>query len=165
MSSPSRSTRSSSSSGFSGPMSSFDPSFTPIASLAGGVLIGLSASALLVLDGRIAGISGIFAGVLVPKRGDVTWRALFVAGLLAGGGLLAWLSPSAIGAPRQPLVLTLLGGLLVGFGTRLGGGCTSGHGVCGLSRLSGRSLAATVIFMTFGVLSALLFHHVLGLPR
>ncbi len=139
--------------------------FTPIASLAGGALIGASASALLWLDGRIAGISGIFAGMLAPRRGDFAWRALFFAGLLAGGALIVWWSPSAIGVPRQPLVVTLLAGLLVGFGTRLGGGCTSGHGVCGLSRLSTRSFVATATFMAFGVLSALLFHHVLGLAR
>ena len=140
-------------------------SFTPLASLAGGALIGASASALLLLNGRIAGISGVFAGMLTPRSGDLAWRVLFFAGLLAGGWLVARLSPSAIQASRQPLILLVLAGLLVGFGTRLGGGCTSGHGVCGLSQLSWRSLVATVTFMAFGVLSAIVFHHVLGLPR
>ncbi len=139
--------------------------FTPLASLAGGALIGASASALLLLNGRIAGISGIFAGILVPKSGDVAWRVLFFAGLLTGGWLLARWFPGAIGLSRQPLVVTILAGLLVGFGTRLGGGCTSGHGVCGISRMSGRSFVATGTFMGFGVLAAILFHHVLGLPQ
>jgi uncharacterized membrane protein YedE/YeeE len=140
-------------------------SFTPIASLAGGLLIGASASALLLLNGRVAGISGIFSGTLAPRAGDVSWRVLFLGGLLAGGWLVARWSPVAIEAPRQPLVLTILAGLLVGFGTRLGGGCTSGHGLCGLSQMSLRSLFATVTFMAFGVLAAVLFHHVLGLPQ
>ena len=136
--------------------------FTPLAALAGGALIGASASALLVLNGRIAGISGIFGSLFVPKPGEATWRPLFVAGLLAGGLLLAWLAPNAIEASRRPLAITLVAGLLVGFGTRLGGGCTSGHGVCGLSRFSLRSLAATLTFMAFGILTASLLHRALG---
>jgi uncharacterized membrane protein YedE/YeeE len=140
-------------------------SFTPLASLAGGALIGASASALLLLNGRIAGISGVFAGMLTPRAGDLAWRVLFFAGLLSGGWLVARWSPGAIQASRQPLILLVLAGLLVGFGTRLSGGCTSGHGLCGLSRLSLRSLVATVTFMVFGVFSAIVFHHVLGLPR
>jgi uncharacterized membrane protein YedE/YeeE len=140
-------------------------SFTPIASLAGGALIGASASALLLLNGRIAGISGIFGGLLLPARGEVLWRALFFAGLLAGGFVLVGLFPGAIEAPRTPWGLTLLAGLLVGVGTRIGGGCTSGHGVCGLSRLSVRSLAATMTFMALGVATATVVHHVLGVPQ
>lgn len=140
-------------------------SFTPVASLVGGALIGASASALLLLNGRVAGISGIFGGVLVPRRGDVAWRVLFVLGLLSGGALVARWAPSAIEAPRQPLILTVLAGLLVGYGTRLGGGCTSGHGVCGVSQMASRSIVATVTFMAFGILSAIVFHDVLGLPR
>jgi hypothetical protein len=140
-------------------------SFTPVASLAGGILIGASASALLLLNGRVAGISGIFSGALVPKRGDLSWRVLFLAGLFAGGWLVARWSPVAIEAPRQPLLLTVLAGLLVGFGTRLGGGCTSGHGVCGVSQMSPRSLYATATFMASGILAAVFFHHVLWLPQ
>ena len=140
-------------------------SFTPLASLAGGALIGASASALLLFNGRVAGVSGIFGGLLLPRSGDVTWRALFFAGLVAGGVVLAVLFPGAIEAPRTPLGLTLVAGLLVGIGTRVGGGCTSGHGVCGLSRQSARSLVATLTFMAFGVVTATLVHHVLGVPQ
>jgi uncharacterized membrane protein YedE/YeeE len=136
--------------------------FTPLASLAGGALIGASASALLLLSGRLAGISGIFGGLLLPRPGEVAWRALFFAGLLAGGLLIARLFPGAIEAPRTPWGLTLVGGALVGFGTRLSSGCTSGHGVCGLSRLSLRSLAATLTFMVAGIVTATLVHHVFG---
>lgn len=124
--------------------------------LAGGALIGLSASLLLALNGRVAGISGIVGGLLVPTRGDVVWRALFVAGLVAGGIAAYLVSPEsfdASGAPALPLVA--LAGALVGLGTRLGNGCTSGHGVCGISRLSPRSLAATLTFMTTGALTVL----------
>ena len=149
----------------SGPTVRRVTSFTPIASLAGGALIGASASALLLLNGRIAGISGIFGGLLLPARGEVLWRGLFFAGLLVGGFVLVALFPGAIEAPRTPWGLTLLAGLLVGVGTRIGGGCTSGHGVCGLSRLSVRSLAATLTFMALGVVTATLVHHVLGVPQ
>jgi uncharacterized protein len=141
-------------------------SFTPVASLAGGALIGLSASALLALNGRVAGVSGIVGGILRPERGEVAWRLAFLAGLLAGGLLLAWRLPASI-VPRPtgvPSVLVVVAGLLVGFGTQLGSGCTSGHGVCGVSRLSLRSIAAVVTFMMTGVLAAVLVQHVL-LPR
>lgn len=124
--------------------------------LAGGALIGLSASLLLVLNGRVAGISGIVGGLLAPARGEVLWRALFVTGLLAGGLAAYAIWPErfdASGAPALPFVA--LAGALVGVGTRLGNGCTSGHGVCGISRLSPRSLAATVTFMATGVLTVL----------
>jgi hypothetical protein len=137
--------------------------FTPIPSLLGGILIGLSASMLLLFNGRVAGISGIFGGLLIPKPGDVAWRALFLAGVLAGSLVIALLYPTAF--PREAarsLPVVAVAGLLVGFGTRLGNGCTSGHGVCGLSRLSARSTVATVVFMTTGVASALLTNHVLG---
>jgi uncharacterized membrane protein YedE/YeeE len=141
-------------------------SFTPVASLAGGALIGLSASALLCLNGRVAGISGIVGGIVQPRRGEVGWRLAFVAGLLAGGLLLACLLPEVV-APREtgmPNLLVAMAGLLVGFGTQLGGGCTSGHGVCGVSRLSPRSIAAVATFMVTGALAAFLVQHVL-LPR
>jgi uncharacterized protein len=129
--------------------------FTPWSALAGGALIGLAASLLLLANGRIAGISGILSGLLVRQRGDVAWRALFVAGLLIAG-LTAWLlSPAHLGASPRSLATIAVAGLLVGVGTRIGNGCTSGHGVCGLSRLSPRSLAATLTFIASGVVAVL----------
>ncbi|HVN85251.1 MAG TPA: YeeE/YedE family protein [Candidatus Binatia bacterium] len=131
--------------------------------LFGGALIGGTASGLLLFNGRIAGISGIVAGLLSPQRGDVAWRLSFVLGLLAGGAVLMVGNPSAIGTahPRSLPVLAI-GGLLVGVGTRVGSGCTSGHGVCGLARRSARSLVATVTFMTTGALAVYLFNHLLA---
>lgn len=127
-------------------------SFTPVASLAGGVLIGLSAALLWATHGRIGGITGIVAGLLRPRGADLEWRLLFVAGLLGGGRLIAWAWPAAFAAhvPRSPIAL-VVGGLLVGFGTRLGNGCTSGHGVCGVARLSPRSIVATLVFLLAGI--------------
>lgn len=130
--------------------------FTPLASLAGGALIGLSAALMLLFHGRIAGISGIAGGLLSgPPKGDVLWRALFVAGLVGAGAVAARLAPAAleVGVER-PTAALVIAGLLVGFGTRLGNGCTSGHGVCGLSRMSPRSLVATLSFMAAGVATA-----------
>jgi uncharacterized membrane protein YedE/YeeE len=125
--------------------------FTPTDALAGGLLIGLAAALLVLLEGRVAGISGIVGSLLQPARkGDVAWRVAFVVGLVAAPLLyraLGELPESRIDAGWQTLVVA---GLLVGFGSRLGSGCTSGHGVCGLSRLSPRSLVATVVFMTAG---------------
>jgi len=118
-----------------------------VAALAGGVLIGIAVAMLLLLRGRVAGISGIVAGAVRPGRGDGHWRALFVAGLVAGGLVARLVDPGAIGAMAAPLPVLALAGLLVGFGTRLAGGCTSGHGVCGVSRLSPRSIVATGTFM------------------
>jgi uncharacterized membrane protein YedE/YeeE len=137
--------------------------FTPIAALCGGILIGLSASAMLLLDGKIAGISGILGGVLKPSKGDTLWRICFLSGLLAGGLLLRILLPSAFdfGLVR-PFPLLIGAGLLVGFGTRLGSGCTSGHGVCGVSRLSPRSLVATATFIFAGALTVYLLNHLMG---
>jgi uncharacterized membrane protein YedE/YeeE len=133
--------------------------FTPLAALFGGMLIGLSASAMLLLDGKIAGISGIFTGVLKPVKGDALWRVYFLAGLLAGGLLLRIFLPSAFDfGIIRPFPLLVIAGLLVGFGTRLGSGCTSGHGVCGVSRLSPRSLVATVTFIVTGALTVCLFN-------
>jgi len=137
--------------------------FTPLASLIGGMLIGLSASALLLFDGKIAGISGILAGMLSPTKNDTLWRGVFVAGLLTGGFLLNLFSPQAfaVGISRSWSAL-IVAGLLVGFGTRLGNGCTSGHGVCGISRFSWRSLIATGIFMGTGVATVYIINHLLG---
>ncbi|MEY4580096.1 MAG: hypothetical protein RL701_4799 [Pseudomonadota bacterium] len=125
--------------------------FTPISALIGGGLIGVAASLLLLGSGRIAGISGIVGGLLTPQRGDRLWRALFLVGLLVSGAVAAWLAPSSIGPTPRTWPVLVLAGLLVGVGTRLGNGCTSGHGVCGISRGSPRSFAATVVFITAGM--------------
>ncbi|WP_323127234.1 YeeE/YedE family protein [Marinobacter sp. JSM 1782161] len=137
-------------------------SFTPVSALVGGVMIGLAAVLLMAMNGRIAGISGILGGLLQPRRGEVAWRAAFIAGLLAAPVL--WL---LVAGPPHILVeasnaVLVLAGLLVGFGTRLGSGCTSGHGVCGLSRLSPRSLAATAVFMATGFVTVFVVRHLLG---
>lgn len=136
--------------------------FTPLSALAGGALIGLSASVLLAFNGRIAGISGIVGGLFRSEPNEQGWRAAFLGGLLGGGVLVAMLFPSALqtSAAALPLGMTVGAGLLVGFGTQLGGGCTSGHGVCGMSRMSGRSLVATLTFMIAGALAAFLVQHV-----
>lgn len=133
--------------------------FTPVSSLFGGIAIGLSATALLATLGRIAGISGIVGGLYAAEAGDRQWRLAFVAGLLAGGAGAAALAPEALAMTLERSTVALAaGGLLVGFGTRLGNGCTSGHGVCGLARGSRRSLAATLTFMTSGMVTVLLTH-------
>lgn len=130
--------------------------------LAGGVLIGLAAVLLMATLGRIAGISGIAAGML-DKPGDRTWRAGFVIGLLAAAPLMQLVSgASGIGAPQVAWPWMALAGLLVGLGTRLGSGCTSGHGVCGLARFSPRSLAATVTFMLLGITTVAIVRHLVG---
>ncbi len=141
--------------------------FTPISALIGGGLIGAASVWLLAVNGRIAGVSGILHGIFSPPEAlngphDARWRAWFVSGLLLAG--LAW---QAAGAPvpmREgfPLGWLAVAGLLAGFGTRMGGGCTSGHGVCGLGRLSARSLAAVVVFMAAGMVAAYVMRHVLG---
>lgn len=140
--------------------------FTPLPSLIGGLLIGLSVSLLFLGSGRVAGISGVLGGLLGSAPGERSWRALFLAGLLAGGLAMRFLAPAsffgvAMSGHRSVLLL-VAGGLLVGFGTRLGGGCTSGHGVCGLSRLSTRSLAATLTFMATGALTVYVARHLVG---
>ena len=138
--------------------------FTPWTALAGGALIGLAAVLLLGWNGRIAGISGIAGRLWFAPRGDRAWRWLFLLGLMLGAGLWAWLSPTPM-APRQgfPVSLLLLAGLLVGYGTSMAGGCTSGHGVCGIARLSSRSLAATGVFMLMAVITTYVVRHVLVL--
>ena len=134
--------------------------FTPWSALAGGMLIGLAAALLILFNGRIAGISGILGGLLRPRSGDLGWRIAFLAGLI-GTPLLypLWqaLPPVQIDAGTPALIVA---GLLVGVGVRYGAGCTSGHGVCGLSRLSPRSLAATCAFMAAGFLTVYLLRHV-----
>ncbi len=138
--------------------------FTPYAALGGGLLIGLSAVLLLYLNGRIAGISGILNGALAHQVGDTAWRLAFIVGMLGGGAAYWWLTPHAF-APRQgfPVGLLLVAGFLVGFGTRLGSGCTSGHGVCGLGRRSLRSLVATITFVGCGMVTVYVMRHLLGL--
>lgn len=128
------------------------PDFTPVTSAIGGALIGVAASVLLLLEGRIAGISGIAGGLFAPKHGDVGWRAAFVVGLMLAGLGAVVLRPDSVAVTieRSPVSL-VVAGLLVGVGTRLGNGCTSGHGVCGLSRLSPRSLASVLTFIAVGV--------------
>jgi|GEM_PF-40733 len=138
-----------------------DPTVLP--SLAGGILIGLSASALLAAGGKIAGISGIVGGLLTPKSADTAWRAAFVGGLLTGGLMLAWFAPAAVAVtlPRSTAAICAAG-VLVGFGSRLGNGCTSGHGVCGIARGSQRSLVATITFMATGAATALVITQFFG---
>lgn len=138
--------------------------FTPISSLAGGMLIGVSAVLLMLLNGRIAGVSGIAGGLIAPVAGDWQWRLAFVLGLAAGPlvyGALGGPMPDIQFPMASPIGL-IAAGLLVGFGTRLGSGCTSGHGVCGVSRLSARSLAATGAFMFTGFATVYVIRHVIG---
>ncbi|MBY4947879.1 YeeE/YedE family protein [Cupriavidus respiraculi] len=137
--------------------------FTPWASLAGGMLIGIAAAMLILLNGRIAGISGVLGGLLRPARGDVSWRLAFIAGLL--GAPLIYALATALPSPQidAGYVELVLAGLLVGTGTRYGSGCTSGHGVCGVSRLSPRSLVATAAFMASGFVTVFVVRHMIGL--
>jgi uncharacterized membrane protein YedE/YeeE len=130
--------------------------------LVGGALIGAAAAIFWLLQGRMAGISGIVGGLFFARSGDRGWRALLLAGLLVGGALMARLLPSAFGPSPVSLGLVVASGLLVGIGTTLANGCTSGHGVCGVGRLSPRSLAATASFMTAGLFVVYLVRHVLG---
>jgi uncharacterized membrane protein YedE/YeeE len=126
--------------------------------LIGGVLIGTSATLLLTLNGRIAGISGIVGGLFSREReDDRAWRGAFLAGLLVGGVALALFAPSSLRVEYAPaLPMAIVAGVLVGFGTQLGNGCTSGHGVCGISRLSVRSIVATLVFIATGALTVLM---------
>ena len=137
--------------------------FTPWASLAGGALLGIAAAMLIFFNGRIAGISGIVGGLVKPRLHDVSWRIAFIAGLIIAP--LLWqifsaLPPIQIGASNTLLVVS---GLLVGVGTRFGAGCTSGHGICGLSRLSPRSIIATLSFMFAGFVTVYVVRHILGI--
>jgi uncharacterized protein len=137
--------------------------FTPISAAIGGGLIGLSAVLLMLLNGRIAGITGVFAGLIDPLSTDRTWRATFVVGLIAAP-LTAALLGYAIPVPQLPtsFVVIAVAGLLVGFGTRLSNGCTSGHGICGIARLSPRSIAATGIFMFAAIVVVAITRHAVG---
>jgi uncharacterized membrane protein YedE/YeeE len=133
--------------------------FTPLASLIGGLLIGMAAALLALWNGRIAGISGIVGGLLRPKRGDMAWRLAFVAGLILAPTLYRLflnMPEVSIDAGRGTVIVA---GLLVGVGTRYGAGCTSGHGVCGISRLSPRSLVATLAFMAAGIAMVFAMRH------
>lgn len=138
--------------------------FTPVSALVGGLLIGLAASLLLWLNGRIAGISSVLGRLLLWRAGDRVWRGLFLLGLLLGAGAWAALGDAAQ-PPRSgmPLPLLLAAGLLTGYGTSLANGCTSGHGVCGLARFSLRSLVATATFLGVAIVTVWLTRHVLGL--
>lgn len=136
--------------------------FNPWIALAGGVLLGLAAALFIVLNGRILGISGIVGGLLRPRRDDIAWRVTFLLGMLVAPWLYGLLA-----GPTQPRIdagwgMVVLAGLLVGVGTRYGSGCTSGHGVCGLSRVSPRSLVATLSFMGAGFVTVFLIRHVLA---
>lgn len=127
-------------------------------SVFGGILIGLAASVMLLFNGRVTGISGIVGGILNSNGSEKSWKILFILGLLLGGVLLRFISPEVFIISTSNRVSDfLLAGFLVGFGTLLGNGCTSGHGVCGISRFSGRSIVATLIFISAGVFSVLLF--------
>jgi len=137
--------------------------FTPVASTIGGILIGLASVFMLVFNGRIAGISGIIGSLLSRSSGDKGWRLAFAIGLLGGGVAAFSIMPAQFGsAPSASYPALVLAGLLVGIGTRVGSGCTSGHGVCGLSRVSPRSMVATGTFMAVAGVTVFITQHVLG---
>jgi uncharacterized membrane protein YedE/YeeE len=137
-------------------------SFTPWPSLAGGVLVGVAAAMFVLLNGRVAGISGVIGGLFKPAAGDVAWRVAFVLGLVAAPAVYALFAQLPAPGIDAGLGALLLAGGLVGVGTRYGSGCTSGHGVCGLSRLSPRSLVATLAFMGAGFVTVFVIRHLLG---
>lgn len=138
--------------------------FTPYSALAGGALIGAGATLLLLCNGRMAGVSGIMNGVFQSPRNEMLWRVMFLFGLMIGAVLWQRFFPGSY-APRvgYPLLLLIVGGFLVGFGTRMGSGCTSGHGICGIANLSMRSITATLIFMGSGILTVYIIRHFLEL--
>jgi uncharacterized membrane protein YedE/YeeE len=135
--------------------------FTPWASLAGGVLIGIAAAMLILLTGRVAGISGIVGGLFAPLRGEIAWRIAFVVGLLAAPALWMLLKEAPTASIDTSFTTLAIAGVLVGLGTSYGSGCTSGHGVCGLSRLSPRSLVATLAFMLAGFATVFVTRHLI----
>ena len=138
--------------------------FTPWASLVGGVLLGMASAMFILLNGRILGISGILGGLLPAKAGDASWRITFLLGLFVSPLVMKALAPAEfLHAPRidANMAMVVVAGLLVGVGTRYGSGCTSGHGVCGLSRLSPRSMAATGLFMAAGFVTVFVIKHII----
>jgi uncharacterized membrane protein YedE/YeeE len=136
--------------------------FTPWSSLAGGILLGLAAALFILLNGRVLGVSGIVGGLLPPRRGDASWRLFFLAGLLVAPTVWALFHPAVVPRIAASAPVVVIAGLLVGWGTSYGSGCTSGHGVCGLARLSPRSLVATLAFMGAGFVTVLLARHLLA---
>jgi hypothetical protein len=141
-----------------------ETAFTPLASLAGGVLIGLSATLLMLLLGRVMGATGVVSGLMSPaSRPDFVWRAALLAGMVTGPGLL-WLLSGDMPAIEVPVSTgaLIVGGLIVGIGVTFGSGCTSGHGVCGMARLSPRSIAATLTFMVVTLITVFVIRHVIG---
>lgn len=136
--------------------------FTPWSSLSGGIILGVASAIFILINGRILGISGIVGGLLPPKPGDTLWRLAFLAGMFAAPWVFSVLAPpDMISTPQidADTLMLVIAGLLVGIGTRYGSGCTSGHGVCGLSRMSPRSLTATISFMGTGFLTVYLVRH------
>ena len=136
--------------------------FTPVSATLGGVLIGLAASLLWLTHGRIAGISGIVGNLPSARTGDVLWRIAFLVGLIVTPSVYTTLTRVPMIRLEASAPIVIAGGLLVGFGTRLGGGCTSGHGICGLARFSRRSIVATCLFMAAGVITVFVMRHILG---
>ena len=137
--------------------------FSPISAAIGGALIGLAAVLLMLFNGRIAGVTGIADGLINPRTDDRLWRLAFIVGLIAAP-LAAALVGHAVPMPQMPASYAVIAvaGLLVGFGTRLGNGCTSGHGICGIARLSPRSVVATLVFMIAAIVVVALMRHVIG---
>jgi uncharacterized membrane protein YedE/YeeE len=136
--------------------------FTPWSALIGGLILGIAAVIFILVNGRITGISGILGGLLSPTQGDVWWRVAFIAGLMMAPliyGLFITLPPIQIDASYPLLIIA---GLIVGIGTRYGSGCTSGHGICGISRLSPRSLVATAAFMAAGFITVFIIRHIIA---
>jgi len=136
--------------------------FTPWASLLGGILIGIAAAMLVLLSGRIAGVSSIVGGLFAPGRDDIAWRVAFIAGLLVAPAVWRMFAPSIEVRFDAGFGTLVIAGLLVGIGTSYGSGCTSGHGVCGISRLSPRSVVATAAFMLTGFATVFVVRHILG---
>jgi len=136
--------------------------FTPWTALAGGILVGLAAATFLLLNGRIAGISGILSGLLTPAHGDIGWRIAFLAGMILAPVIWILAAEAPVIEINASYPQLIIAGLLVGLGTRYGSGCTSGHGVCGISRLSPRSIVATLGFMASGFVTVYIIRHVAG---
>jgi uncharacterized membrane protein YedE/YeeE len=138
--------------------------FTPWSSLSGGIILGVASALFILMNGRVLGISGILGGLLPPKAGDTFWRLALLAGMFASPWIFNLLAPTEFITTPQidaDLVMLVIAGLLVGIGTRYGSGCTSGHGVCGLSRMSPRSLVATLSFMAAGFLTVYVVRHLI----